>query len=86
MTKMTVVTLRHRADACAGAGLPPVRAQAAVKPVHGVLERMIATLGLWAERHRQRRCLATLDAHLLRDLDIDPIDASCEANKPFWRA
>ncbi|MAM76411.1 MAG: hypothetical protein CMO29_21685 [Tistrella sp.] len=51
-----------------------------------MIERMIATLGLWAERHRQRRCLATLDAHLLRDLDIDPIDASREANKPFWRA
>ncbi len=40
---------------------------------------------LWHRRWRQRRQLAELDAHLLRDIGVSPRQASGEAGKPFWR-
>ncbi|HHI75677.1 MAG TPA: DUF1127 domain-containing protein [Gammaproteobacteria bacterium] len=44
-----------------------------------------ATLKLWYQRARQRRRLAQLDEHLLRDIGITPEQARREARKPFWR-
>ncbi len=43
-------------------------------------------LGTWHERSRQRRQLAALSTHLLKDMGIDHADAAQEAAKPFWRA
>jgi uncharacterized protein YjiS (DUF1127 family) len=40
----------------------------------------------WQERARQRHMLATMDAHLLRDIGLDRNAARDEAEKPFWRA
>jgi uncharacterized protein YjiS (DUF1127 family) len=46
--------------------------------------------GLWAilragwRRQRTRRCLAELDAHMLKDIGISYAEAEAEANKPFW--
>lgn len=45
-----------------------------------------ALLRLWLQRARQRRRLATLDAHLLRDVGLTRQDALAEAGKPFWAA
>lgn len=42
-------------------------------------------VALWIRRRRQRRHLATLDAHLLRDIGITPDEARREIAKPFWR-
>jgi uncharacterized protein YjiS (DUF1127 family) len=39
----------------------------------------------WVERARQRRALASLDDHELRDIGITRADAAREAEKPFWR-
>jgi len=39
----------------------------------------------WVGRWRQRRALADLDDHLLRDLGISREDALRESRKPFWR-
>ncbi|MBO6521847.1 MAG: DUF1127 domain-containing protein [Rhodospirillales bacterium] len=39
----------------------------------------------WVDRHRQRRALAGLDAHLLDDIGVSEKDAAIEAAKPFWR-
>ena len=39
----------------------------------------------WQERARQRHMLATMDAHLLRDIGLDRSAAREEAEKPFWR-
>ena len=38
----------------------------------------------WIERSRQRRMLATLDDHMLRDIGITRADAARECEKPFW--
>lgn len=50
---------------------------------------LVAHMRVWARRAATRsalrRELARLDARLLRDAGIDPIDAHREANKPFWR-
>lgn len=40
---------------------------------------------VWQARVRQRRALAALDAHLLRDIGVDPVQAANEARKPFWQ-
>jgi uncharacterized protein YjiS (DUF1127 family) len=44
--------------------------------------RLIAT---WSERARQRRALAALDDHQLRDLGLTRSDAFRESSRPFWR-
>lgn len=38
----------------------------------------------WAARRHQRRSLARLDAHLLRDIGLDAASARAEALKHFW--
>lgn len=60
------------APAQAGGGRPPPRVG-------------WATLAGWAERRRQRGCLAELDARLLDDLGLSPEQVRAEAAKPFWR-
>ncbi|MBK3735926.1 DUF1127 domain-containing protein [Azospirillum brasilense] len=37
------------------------------------------------ERHRQRRSLAALDDHLLRDVGLSRKDARRETDKAFWQ-
>ena len=44
------------------------------------------TLLLWQERASQRRRLAELDGHMLKDLGITRGEAQMEAAKPFWQA
>ena len=39
----------------------------------------------WHEQSRQRAMLATLDAHLLRDIGLTAADVAEECRKPFWR-
>lgn len=39
----------------------------------------------WSVRHRYRRDLAKLDAHLLADIGFSGDEARLEASKPFWR-
>ena len=40
---------------------------------------------LWLERARQRRQLAELSDHMLRDIGVTRADAWAETDKPFWR-
>ena len=47
---------------------------------------LFATLVVWQRRVDDRRALARLDARLLADIGIDPVEARREARKPFWRA
>jgi uncharacterized protein YjiS (DUF1127 family) len=46
---------------------------------------VLATLEGWRQRARQRRALADLDAHLLRDIGVSAQQAKHEASKVFWR-
>jgi uncharacterized protein YjiS (DUF1127 family) len=45
---------------------------------------ILHTLALWFGRARQRRDLAELDAHLLKDVGLTPYEARRESAKPFW--
>ncbi|MFN7225346.1 MAG: DUF1127 domain-containing protein [Paracoccaceae bacterium] len=40
----------------------------------------------WETRQRSRKGLTQLDAHLLRDIGIDPMTAEAEARRRFWQA
>jgi uncharacterized protein YjiS (DUF1127 family) len=39
----------------------------------------------WMERSRQRRALAQLDDHLLRDIGLTRDEARSECANPFWK-
>ena len=39
----------------------------------------------WRERARQRRLLARMDQHMLRDIGLSLADVEQEIKKPFWR-
>jgi uncharacterized protein YjiS (DUF1127 family) len=59
------------------AGLAPT-------PVRSVFQRVRDRLRTWLERDRQRRALAELSDHLLRDIGVTRAEAMREAAKPFW--
>ena len=44
----------------------------------------VNTLSEWRQRSRQRRHLALLDEHLLRDVGIDRVTARQEASRRAW--
>ena len=46
-----------------------------------VVEQVLA----WHDRARQRRRLAELSDHMLRDIGLTRADAWAEVDKPFWR-
>ena len=50
-----------------------------------LVQRLRATFAEATARRRDRRLLARLDAHLLRDIGLSPDEAQSEAAKPFWR-
>ena len=52
----------------------------------GVLVRVAAVLTAWERRARERRTLAEMPEHMLKDLGISRVDARREADKPFWRS
>jgi uncharacterized protein YjiS (DUF1127 family) len=51
-------------------------------------DRLFAAVGqvlLWYGRARERRALAELDDHLLRDIGVSRAEAEREITKPFWQ-
>jgi uncharacterized protein YjiS (DUF1127 family) len=46
--------------------------------------RPLAVWRAWRRRRAARHELHWIDAHLLRDAGLDPIEARAEARKPFW--
>ena len=58
-------------------------------PPQSALRRTLAGLaghyGAWVSISNQRRALAELDDHLLRDIGVTRYDIAREASKPFWR-
>jgi uncharacterized protein YjiS (DUF1127 family) len=59
------------------AGRPPARA------LWTELTELVLT---WVERTRQRRQLALLSPHMLKDIGLSRADVEIEMSKPFWRA
>lgn len=47
--------------------------------------KMIVVAKIWANRSRQRKQLALLNAHLLADIGITVEQARAEVAKPFWK-
>lgn len=45
---------------------------------------LAAVIGIWLDRARQRRALAELNDHLLRDVGLAADAARRETSKPFW--
>ena len=54
--------------------------------VAAVVNRIFETPFAWAERVSERRHLAQLDDHLLRDIGLNRADVEAISTKPFWRA
>jgi uncharacterized protein YjiS (DUF1127 family) len=52
----------------------------------GLLTVAIDRLLLWQQRARDRRQLAGLDNHMLRDIGMSRADLEPEVTKPFWRS
>jgi uncharacterized protein YjiS (DUF1127 family) len=51
----------------------------------GRLRRAAERVLAWRERARQRRHLANLNDHMLRDIGHTRGDVRAESSKPFWR-
>ncbi|WP_119303779.1 DUF1127 domain-containing protein [Dongia deserti] len=50
-----------------------------------VLDRLLETPFVWAERAAERRHLSELDDHLLNDIGLNRADVEAISTKPFWR-
>jgi uncharacterized protein YjiS (DUF1127 family) len=57
----------------------------AVDALVGVGSEFARLLGVWRDRIRQRREIARLDDRMLADIGLSQVEASREANKPFWQ-
>lgn len=65
---------------------PIVRyADHSLTPVARVLFRAAVVVAAWEARHRTRKALTRLDAHLLRDIGLTTDQQEAEAIKPFWQ-
>jgi uncharacterized protein YjiS (DUF1127 family) len=51
-----------------------------------VATRFANLLLTWQDRANERHVLASLEAHMLRDIGLSRADALREVTKPFWRA
>ena len=56
------------------------------QPSRSYGRRLIALLGTWRRRLRDRRELASMSDMSLRDLGLTRSEALYEIRKPFWRA
>jgi uncharacterized protein YjiS (DUF1127 family) len=54
--------------------------------IAAILDRVLEAPFVWAERASERRHLAQLDDHLLRDIGLNRTDVEALSTKPFWRA
>ena len=46
--------------------------------------KVVMTIALWIQRYKQRRNLARLPTHLLRDINVTSEQVERETSKPFW--
>jgi uncharacterized protein YjiS (DUF1127 family) len=58
----------------------------AIDGAHDLSTTIMKTLTQWMARSVQRRHLAELDDHILRDIGLEYKQAIREADKPFWKA
>lgn len=63
----------------------PVFQSATLPPLSRIMVIVLNRYAAWNARARSRKELGRLDAHLLRDIGIDPMTAHHQASRPFWR-
>ena len=51
-----------------------------------VLDRLFDAPFIWAERAAERRHLAELDDHLLKDIGLNRAEVEAVSTRPFWRS
>ena len=49
------------------------------------IELSLDMIQLWIDRHHQRRQLAQLSEHMLKDIGLSQADIYSEIHKPFWK-
>jgi uncharacterized protein YjiS (DUF1127 family) len=76
-------TIQPRAQSALA--LSAALASFALRRLHHGIGRAAERGLIWLERARQRRQLAELSDHMLRDIGLTRADAWAESEKPFWR-
>jgi len=77
----TIRPTEHRPPAAYVIALPWLAAHRLVWSLGRGIDHVL----LWAERARQRRQLAELDAYMLRDIGLTRADVASEIRKSFWQ-
>jgi uncharacterized protein YjiS (DUF1127 family) len=54
-------------------------------PVATAVFALAVTVLKWEQRKQTRRALQRLDAHMLKDIGLTPLEAHTECTKPFWQ-
>lgn len=67
------------------AGIAFDSAMRPLPPISRIAMAIALTVVSWETRRRTRLAIRHLDAHLLRDIGLDPLEARHEAQKPFWQ-
>ncbi len=65
--------------------LAPAAAFAPARGLRALIAAALNRLAEWQERAEQRAHLAGLDDRMLKDIGISAVDATHEADKPFWK-
>ena len=55
-------------------------------PVDTAIARALDQVFTWQQRHRDRRALDQLDAHMLHDIGLSRADVEHEVSKHFWQS
>lgn len=50
----------------------------------GIFAQVMTAMSTYTTRRATRRALARLDAQMLRDIGLNPLEARQEIAKPFW--
>ena len=59
---------------------------AMIQAVESGYSKVKSLINTWAKRSADRKYLAQMSNHMLKDIGMEPYDAMKEANKPFWKA
>ncbi len=76
----------HSADCVDTIPSPGSTAPARLRRLGDRVARGLDWMLLCSDRSQQRRRLAELNDHMLRDLGLSRADVMAEATKPFWRS
>lgn len=61
------------------------RVYSIVQSVDAAMASVKSVVRVWARRSQDRRYLASLNQHMLRDIGLEPHEIQAEISKPFWK-